>query len=260
MSASLQQLRRTYPLERIAVDGVDIEFLRTRGEGPPLVMLPGALGTAESFVHPLLAFGARRDIVSINYPGRDDIAALADLVVACAGKLGIRRFDVLGTSLGGYLSLWIAARHAACVDRLVIGNSFHDPGPSQTPERRARLENRSAEAVKLEVLERTLAEPPGEFREVMLDLVGIQSPAAMVRARMLAVQRVQPLEEGARAPDRMLVIECADDPLIAPSRRAALRLRYPEAEVVGLACGGHYPYLVTPQAYLAAVGPFLGLR
>ena len=257
---TLAQLRQTYPRETIDVGGDPVEFVRTHGAGPALLMLPGAQGTAESYFKQLLAFGAQRDMLSINYPGMNDMARLADLVVAVADAQGVGAFDLVGSSLGGYVAQWVAARHPGRVNRVVVGNSFHDPRPSQSPERLASLENRSAEQVKLEILERLLATPDSEFRQVMLDLMGVQQTAAGLRSRMLAVQRAAVLEGAAPDQDRLLLVECDNDPLIPPATRQAARAHYAHARVVNVAGGGHYPYILKAQAYNEALDEFLGLR
>jgi maspardin len=257
---TLMQLRQTYPRQTIDVNGASVEIVRTRGSGPPLLLLPGAQGTAESFYRQLLAFGGQRDVVSINYPGMNDMARLADMVVAIADAQGVGRFDILGSSLGGYIAQWVAARHPRRVDRLVVGNSFHDPRPSQSKERLDALENRSPEQVKLEILERLLATSDSEFRQVMLDLMGVQQTAAGLRSRMLAVQRAAVLEGAMLDQDRMLLLECDNDPLIPASSRQAAREHFPRARVASIAGGGHYPYILKTDAYNEAVGGFLGLH
>lgn len=257
---TLAQLRQTYPKQTIDVGGTPVEIVRTRGTGPALLMLPGAQGTAESFFHQLLAFGSQRDMLSINYPGLDDMARLADLVAALADTQGIGAFDIVGSSLGGYVAQWVAARHPARVNRVVVGNSFHDPRPSQSAEKLASLENRSAEQVKLEILERLLATPASEFREVMLDLMGVQQSAAGLRNRMLAVQRAAVLQGAALDQERLLLVECDNDPLIPPSSRQAAREHYPRARVVAISGGGHYPYILRMPDYNEALGSFLGLQ
>jgi pimeloyl-ACP methyl ester carboxylesterase len=57
----------------------------------------------------------------------------------------------------------------------------------------------------------------------------------------------------------VLIVECDNDPLIPAPMRAALRAGHPRARVAVVEGGGHYPYLLRPEAYNAAVGGFLGL-
>ena len=64
----LAELRKRFHLSTVDVDGVFVEITRTHGVGKPLIMLPGAQGTSETFYRQILAWGATRDVVSINYP------------------------------------------------------------------------------------------------------------------------------------------------------------------------------------------------
>jgi maspardin len=256
---TLTQLRETYPRQTIDAGGTSVEVVRTRGAGPALLLLPGAQGTAESFYRQLLTFGRTRDMVSINYPGLEDMSQLADLVLAVADAEGIGTFDIVGSSLGGYVAQWVAARHPGRVTSLIVGNSFHDPRPSQNPEKLASLANRSAEQVKLEILERLLGTPDSEFRQVMLDLMGVQQTAAGLRNRMLAVQRAAVLEDAVLDQVRLLLIECDNDPLIPASSRQAARAHFPHANVASIPGGGHYPYILQAEAYNQALAAFLGM-
>ena len=46
---TLERLRTAWPASSVQVDGQQIEIVRTSGAGHPVVFLPGAHGTAESF-------------------------------------------------------------------------------------------------------------------------------------------------------------------------------------------------------------------
>lgn len=254
----LEQLRSTWPLSRVRVQGGDVDVVRTGGTGAPVILLPGAQGTAETFYKQLLGWGGRRPLVSVTYPPLTDGAALADFVAALANALDAERFDLVGTSLGGYIAQWVAARHPARVDRLVVGNSFCDPAPAQSADKRRALD-RDAGVIKAEALARIEGAPDSELKSVQLDLMGRCQPAATLRARMLAVQLAVPVPPLGVPDERILLLECDDDPLIPAPMRAALRHKHPGARHVALPTGGHYPYITQADAYGAAVGAFLGL-
>jgi pimeloyl-ACP methyl ester carboxylesterase len=153
----------------------------------------------------------------------------------------------------------VAVRHAASVERLVIGNSFCDPTPAQTPDKLEALQGRSAEAVKDEMMGRIGAGPDSELKQVQLELVGRCQGAELLHARLLAVQRAAPVPTLGVPDERVLLVECDNDPLIPPPMRAALRAAHPQARHVTVPDGGHYPYLLRAEAYNEAVGAFLGL-
>ena len=262
---SLQQLRNTYPVHHLQVAGHDIGYVRTHGSAAggrlPLLLLPGAQGTAEIFHKQLLAWGGAVDMLSITYPALTEPEGLADAVFGLADALEIAEFDVLGSSYGGYLAQWLAAlggaRGSQRVRRLVAGNSFQDPTPSQSADKLAALQAKSAGELRAEALARLQAAPEGEFKQTMLDLVGNQQPAELLRARMLAVQLARPVPPLHLDDRRLLLIECDNDPLIAPASREATRRHYPGAAVCAVAGGGHYPYLLKAPEYGAAVQAFL---
>lgn len=256
---SLEALSARWTVAATSVGGHDVEFLRTSGPGTPVLWLPGAQGTAELFFKQFLAWGDRRRLIALSYPALTDGAALADFVAAFAEAQQCLRFDLVGTSLGGYIAQWVAVRHPQRVGRLVVGNSFVDPGPAQSPDKLQALEGRSAEVVKAEMMGRVEAGPDGELKQVQLELVGRRQSAELLRARLLAVQRAVPVP-GLGVPDeRLLVLECDNDLLIPPPMRAAVRAAHPQARHVTVEGGGHYPFLLRSEAYNAAVGAFLGL-
>lgn len=257
---TLEQLRATWPVTVQQADGQDVEIIRTRTRargGTPVLLLPGAQGTAESWFRQLLAWGHTRDMLCVNYPGLTDPATLADLVLAVADAQGLGRFDLIGSSYGGYLAQWIAARHGARVRRVVIGNSFHDPRPAQAPDRLAALQAKSADEVKAEAMGRLESAPDSPFRQVMLELVGRCQSAEQLRGRMLAVQMAPPAPAPQLPDDRLMLVECDNDPLISAPMREAIRARYPGAVHCAISGGGHYPYILRADAYNDAVAQFL---
>jgi pimeloyl-ACP methyl ester carboxylesterase len=104
-------------------------YYAEHGEGRPLVLLHGGIGSTEMFAPALPALAARRRVVAVDFPGhgrspdvdrplRPDL--LADDIAALIEDLGIAPADVLGYSLGGETAFRLAVRHPAAVRRLVL--------------------------------------------------------------------------------------------------------------------------------------------
>jgi pimeloyl-ACP methyl ester carboxylesterase len=96
-----------------------------QGEGEPLVLLHGGIGSGEMFaaLKPALAAGRRVIAVDLQGHGRTgdvdrpfDVARMADDV---AGMLP-ERFDLLGYSLGGKVAARLALQHPERVRNLVL--------------------------------------------------------------------------------------------------------------------------------------------
>lgn len=122
-------------------------YYQERGEGPPLVLLHGALLTVElcfGSVIPVLAEHHRVIGVELQGHGRTaDIDRsmtfdhLATDVVGLLDHLGIEQADFLGFSLGGLTTYELLVRHPRRVRRAVVASADHrnDRGGEMYPER-----------------------------------------------------------------------------------------------------------------------------
>jgi pimeloyl-ACP methyl ester carboxylesterase len=230
--------------------------------GPPgapvLVMLPGTLGTARIFWNQIAALGERLRIISVTYPRLDDVVLLAEGLAQLLDALGVRRASLLGSSLGGYLAQHFAARHGWRIDRLFIANSLCDPrsNPSRRPAE--ELRGLPAEMHRQAILDSVAQwnEPEPIFtalKDLLRDSGTNLLSAEALKARVLAIAGGGVVPELPIPEDRIIIIDCEDDPLISRAVRDDVGRRYPGAERVRMPVGGHYPYITRPDAYTAVI-------
>src|SRR6266853_1322247 len=109
------------------VNGINL-YYETHGNGRPLVLLHGGLGSGEMFgpVLPLLA--ERHQVVTVDLQGHGrtadidrpiDVRLMADDIAALIDHLDLEQPDLVGYSLGGGVALHTAAKYPAKVRRLV---------------------------------------------------------------------------------------------------------------------------------------------
>ena len=110
----------------VEADGFRIRY-REAGQGPALVHLHGAGGMRLSPAHDLLAKQFR--VVAFEMPGfgkspentrTQSMPELAATMGAAAEKLGLDKFNLMGTSFGGKTALWLAVRQPERVQALVL--------------------------------------------------------------------------------------------------------------------------------------------
>ncbi len=110
------------------VNGIHV-YYETKGEGRPLILLHGGLGSGEMFepLLPALSEGHQLILVDLQGHGRTadidrpiDVRLMADDIAALIGHLGLEKPDLLGYSLGGGVALFTAVQHPELVGRLIV--------------------------------------------------------------------------------------------------------------------------------------------
>lgn len=102
--------------------------------GPAVLLLPGALGHAETSFEYVAAF--RRDfrVLAPSYPRRlvPNMDDLADGVASLLASRGVGRAHVVGGSFGGLVAQALAARHPGRVASVVLSDTW-GPTPARAP-------------------------------------------------------------------------------------------------------------------------------
>ncbi|MFI6684728.1 alpha/beta fold hydrolase [Streptomyces sp. NPDC050485] len=268
-------------------DGTGLAY-RLRGEGPPLVCLPGGAMRASEYLGDLGGLSAHRQLVLLDLRGTGDSAVPEDPatyrcdrqvadVEALRTHLGLERIDLLGHSAGGSLAMLYAAAHPARIGRLVLVTpSPWAVGMPPTREERlaaARLRKgepwfEEAYAAFLQVLDGL--EPEADYDAFFYgrwDAVAQAHAAANDRQENAeaadiygsagAFRPAQTRAELARlaAPVFMLAGEYDGGPCPGLAARAAAC--FPDATLEVQPGAGHFPWLDDPERFAATVAGFL---
>jgi pimeloyl-ACP methyl ester carboxylesterase len=160
-------------------------YYEVHGEGEPLLLLHGGLGTLDMFepVLPMLAEGRQVIAVDLHGHGRTvlgdrdiSLVDIGDDLAALLAALGYQQVDVLGYSFGGGAGLRLAVQHPAAVRRLaIVSAGFAQDGyyPEMLPMQ-AAVGAAMAEAMKETPMYRSYAAvaPRPEDFPVLLDRMG----------------------------------------------------------------------------------------
>lgn len=104
-------------------------YYEIHGEGEPLLLLHGGLGSIGMFGPVLPAFAASRRVIAVDLQGHGRtglgerpirMPEIADDLATLLEALGIRRVDVLGYSFGGGVAFRLALQHPELVRRAAL--------------------------------------------------------------------------------------------------------------------------------------------
>jgi pimeloyl-ACP methyl ester carboxylesterase len=166
------------------VNGINL-YYETIGEGRPLILLHGGLGSGEMFgpVRPALAESHQVIAVDLQGHGRTtdidrpiDVQLMADDIAALIDHLGLDRPDLVGYSLGGGVALYTATTYPAKVGRLVVASPNLRPDdlyPEMRPQQ-GQVNAAAAEFMKdtpMYQLYQRVAPRPEDF-PLLLDKIG----------------------------------------------------------------------------------------
>jgi proline iminopeptidase len=133
-----------------AVDGTELAY-HVRGEGTPLVCLPGGPMWASGYFADLGGLSGSRRLILLDLRGTGQSAVpadpasyrcdrLAEDVAALQDHLDLERADLLGHSAGSNIAVQYAARYPMRVGRLVlVGPSTRAVGLDATSEMRREI-------------------------------------------------------------------------------------------------------------------------
>lgn len=114
------------------------------GAGEPLLLLHGTGGHAENYARNIAPLSRRFRVVAMDFlwHGKSETSGfdpevlppLVDQVLDVIDTLGLRRVHMEGQSLGGWVAMQFALRHADRLDRLVLTTPMgYRPGPGVIP-------------------------------------------------------------------------------------------------------------------------------
>lgn len=254
------------PERRETVDTREWGVIDTGGDGPALILIPGTLGRADIFWQQLQALSPRLRIIAVSYPDSGGIAEWAGDLCALMDARGIAQAAVLGSSLGGYLAQYLAGAHPARVSHLFAANTLHSVTGIQTrPPYSADLDAAPIETLRAGFMDAMQAwgqaQPDqADLLEFLLGEVAGRISEGEMRARLNALKRGPELPGVTLPQEALSVIDAADDPLIPPEMRAAVRARLPGATCLAFRHGGHFPYVLRPALYSNLIAARLGLE
>ncbi len=257
----------------VRANGIEIDY-RLDGDGPEVLVLVNGLADAkESWAAQVPAFAERYRVLSYDNrgvggtsapPGPYTTRLMADDLHALVEALGIGRFHLLGTSMGGMIAQEYAIAHAKRLRSVALCNTYAWPGPyclrmfqlwrELVPVLGVGFTQR--EILLWAFTTRFVEERPEECAAVEAELAANPQPADAYLAQLSAIETHDTRGRLAAVACPALTLVGEQDLIIYPDLSRRLHDELPRstwAEVPG----GHACLWELPDAFNAAVLTFL---
>jgi pimeloyl-ACP methyl ester carboxylesterase len=268
----------------VQINGITLHYLDWGpADAPPVVLLHGITGHARVWDHLARHLTPARRILAVDQRGHGDsdpapdddyrVGTMADDVAAFAGSLHLRRFALVGHSMGGRIAIKYAGDHAARLERLVvidIGPDINLAGLQRVRDMMANAPERiESEEWAVEYIRRAnplqnvdmlrervrhglRRQPDGE-----LTWKYARGLREMMRAgRRDAVDLWEPLP---RITCPALVVRGAESDILTPDVAKKMAERLPDGRLVEIAGAGHTVPADRPEEFAAEIRRFLGI-
>jgi len=206
-----------------------------------LKTIPALVDRFRVHVPELVGFGASR-----RAPHQPDIPEMAEVVLAWLSALGLERPHLVGHSMGGQVSLHMAAAQPDRFERLVLVSASGIP--------RARTVRELQRFVRELTTPRTWVRP--RFAgTIVLDALRAGPRALTQAAQYILRDDVRPLLPRIRNPT--LLLWGALDPLTPLAQGEAMARAIPDARLQVFPAAAHIPMVEWPDAFNRALLAFL---
>lgn len=241
-----------------------------RGTGRPVVLCIHGYCQAADYWAPTLDLLAGRGATGIapdlpgfarsaGEPGPCTMEGYADRLARLLDERGLKSVVLVGGSMGGVVAQYLALRHSARVERLLLvatGGFTADPPAALARADAMEAAPWDAKAVEPIVNGFFLKPPAAERLARFRELAAMASKqAALDAARSNA--RARPFDQLDRIAVPTLIVQGRHDKARTPEHGAAMRERIPGARLEVIEGVGHTPQLEDPARFHEIALPFL---
>lgn len=248
------------------------------GDGPPVVVLHGLFGSGTNWRRIARALSDRHRVftVDLRNHGNSPWAAtmsyreMAEDVVALFDRLGLKKTDVLGHSMGGKVAMTLALMEPQRIARLVVVDiapiSYGDRFSSYTQAMRGVD---TMAATSRDEVQRALSQDihdPGTVGFLMQNLVRHNEQfdwrinLSALSAAMGEIGAFPGALAGKTFNGPSTLITAARSDYVSADDRKLFSAYFPKARFVEIPDAGHWVHVDRPEAFIAAVRDALGDR
>jgi pimeloyl-ACP methyl ester carboxylesterase len=269
----LLAFRSTHPIRRRAIDGVVWNYILCGEGSATLLILGGAMSTAETSRSLIDSMEKTYRVIAPTYPIYDQMGHFVDGLVRLLELEDLQRVYVYGHSLGAGMGHVLIRRHPDRVGKLILSSfGLYNERNLRQAKRFLRLFRLLPYGFVSGYYKRRMPKlltgiDEGEksfLIAYMKDVLDLQINKAMLMSQFRIMEDMfensaayavyQPVEGR-----NVLILQAKDDTGFEPSEQAALRQTYPHAATHLFEAGGHLMRATHRSEYDAVLREFLEL-
>jgi aminoacrylate hydrolase len=257
----------------VSIGDAEIHY-EEKGEGPPLMLVPGLSGSGSFFISQVPEFSKSFRTIVHDHRGAGrsthsrieySVEQMADDTLRLMDALGIDSAHLVGHSTGGAIGQVIATEHPERLQSLVLSATWAGPDAyfrRMFESRKQTLLDSGVEAfLKASALVQTTPQWVSENDEFLTELHRVTAetcpPVEVMASRIDAILRHDRRSRLLQIRVPTLVIVARDDMITPQFYSEELASAIPGAKLIVLEAGGHYAPAIQSAAFNAAVGAFL---
>lgn len=243
-------------------------------DGLPVLLIHGFPFDHTQWAPQIEAFSTTRRVIAMDLRGQGAtplgegglfIEFLVDDVIDLLDHLELERVCVCGLSMGGYVALRLVDRHPARVHGLILCDTRAEADTNEGRVGRAAAVKTIRERGMAELAEGLMPKlfPAAELEARTEAVVSVRrmieraDPEGAIHALAAMASRLDLTERLASIDTPCLVVVGSEDALTPPDLARALKAAIPGAALAVIEGAGHVSNLSHPDAFNAAVEPFL---
>lgn len=262
------------PTSRVQIPGGSLAYTDS-ADGPTLVLLHAFPLDRQMWRPQLAALAGKCRILAIDLPGFGEsptgspplmIDSAADAVAAFLDAVGVAgRVVVGGLSMGGYVALAFARRHADRLAGLILADTRSEPDDDAGKQNRDKLialaKDMGATAIFEQMKPKLFSDETRANRPAVVEQVQAIAERQSAEGVAAALAALRDRPDAAPGLDNIavptLILVGEHDAITPPTLASALAARIWGSELVRIPGAGHLSNLENPEAFNAAVSEFL---
>lgn len=259
---SLKTFRTSNPLKILNVEGLNWEYISIGNGSKTILFLHGMTGAYDIWWQQIDVLKNKYRIIALTYPQVKSLAQIEKGIVAILEAENIQNFNVIGTSMGGYIAQYLMAKYPSRIQRVILSNTFP---PNDLIRKKTYILGKLLPYLPQSIIffqfkrnfNNTIY-PSSNYNQLTLAFLNEFIHKRTTKDHLVGryyciIEQFIPLKEYLIP---VMIIESDNDPLVEVSLRNLLKETYKEAMVYTFKDAGHFPYLNYPDEYTKIIDNF----